>query len=170
MILAKNEILSEIRKGNIRITPFKKNAVGACSVDLSLGDVFRRFEKSERTISVSEAPDYAREYSSLLVSKEGITIAPGELILGVTKERLRLSNKLCGWIQGRSRFARVGLMVHLSASLIQPDVDNMQVLEIVNLSPVPLRIKPGLRVCQVVFERLTSSASYEGPFKHQTTP
>jgi len=91
-------------------------------------------------------------------------------VLGVTKEKLGLSNGLCGWIQGRSRIARMGVMVHVSSSLIQPGVDNRQVLEIINLSPNPIVLRPGVKVCQIVFEELSSEAEYAGDFAKQTKP
>lgn len=172
MILARRELFSEIRKGRISITPFEEKNIGPCSIDLRLGNVFRRFKKSKKTIEVSEKPDYLKEYSKLIEIKNNkkFVIKPNELVLGITKEKIRLSSCFCGWIQGRSRFARMGLMVHVSASLIQPGVDNVQVLEIVNLSPVSLAVTPGTRICQVVFERLSSSAAYTGPFQYQKIP
>jgi len=32
----------------------------------------------------------------------------GELIHGITEETIRLPNDLAGWIEGRSRYARIG--------------------------------------------------------------
>jgi deoxycytidine triphosphate deaminase len=38
MILAKPEILNQIRNGRIKIEPYDENAVGPASIDLTLGD------------------------------------------------------------------------------------------------------------------------------------
>jgi len=128
--LTKNEILKEIKKKNIKITPFDKKAVGPGSVDLTLDDQFRIFTKG-KTYNVTAEANY--KDVTKLIKKKSIIIKPGEVILGITKERITLGNDICGWLEGRSRFARLGLLVHISASFMQPGIDNQQVLEIVNL-------------------------------------
>lgn len=91
------------------------------------------------------------------------------MILGQTLERIKLPENIVGRIDGKSRFARIGLLVHLSSSFIQPGVDNVQVLEIANFSPNNLELSPGLVVCQVVLEELKGKARYEGTYAKQTS-
>ena len=45
---------------------------------------------------------------------------PHETVITVTKEWVRLSPNLCGQLEGRGRFARLGLSVHIAAGFIQP--------------------------------------------------
>lgn len=170
-MLSKNEILTTIKKGEIKITPFEKKNVGACSVDLRLGNVFRRFKKNKKMFLVKEnlnENDFSDEIK--LKNNEFLTINSGELVLGTTLEKIKLSDNFCGKLDGRSRFARIGLMVHNSSSLVQPGVNNVQVLEIINLSPFTLSLQPGLKICQISFSQLSSPAHYSGKFKHQTKP
>lgn len=155
MILAKNEILEAIKKKELEIKPFNKKTLGGGSVDLSLDSQFRIFEEAKPVI-ISEDLDYTK-YTKL-VKAEKITLWPGDIVLGITKEKLKLSGNLCGWLQGRTRFARLGLMVHATASFVQPGSDNKQVLEIINASRNPIEIHAGDRVCQVIFERTQGSA------------
>ena len=54
MLLSKNEILSEIKKGNIKIIPFERKNVGPCSIDLRLGGVFRRFKSNKKMFLINE--------------------------------------------------------------------------------------------------------------------
>ena len=172
MMLSQKEILREIEKGNIQLTPFEPKNVGACSVDLRLGYEFRKFNKNKGTaVRVTNEID-SSEFSTLvkLRKNEVYILKPNELVLGITLEKLKLSNKICAKLDGRSRFARLGLTVHISSSLIQPGVDNVQVLEISNLSPFNLAISPGLKVCQITFHELTSNAEYSGQFKRQVSP
>lgn len=170
-MLSKKEILIAVKKGEIKITPFNKNNVGACSVDLRLGNKFRKFKKNKKMFLVEENLN-ENEFSKEIILKnnEFFTIKSGELILATTLERIKLSNNLCGKLDGRSRFARIGLMVHNSSSLVQPGVNNIQVLEIANLSPFTLSIQPGLKICQISFHTLSSPAKYNGKFKHQLRP
>ena len=85
----------------------------------------------------------------------------------IIEETISLPEDICGWIQGRSRFARLGLMVHITASLIQPGSKGRQVLEIFNAGNVALRLYPGTKICQVIFERCEGKASYRGGFLEQ---
>ncbi|MFH1056894.1 MAG: dCTP deaminase [Candidatus Micrarchaeota archaeon] len=171
MILSKKEILEEIQKGELKIIPFSDKHVGECSVDLTLGNEFLVLKRQKRPIEAGEGA-FLNEGSSekkVLKNSEGFVLKPKQMVLGITKERLKMPLNLCGWIQGRSRFARIGLLVHVSSSLIQPGVDNKQVLEIVNLSPTNIILTPGLRICQVVFEQLSSPQKHSGVFAKQTS-
>ena len=101
------------------------------------------------------------------MSPEGVLLQSGETILGLTVERVTLAPHLCGWLEGRSRFARLGLAVHVTAGFMQPGIDNRQVLEMTNLGPTPLKLRPGVRVCQLVIERCEGEAVYRGRFAAQ---
>ncbi|MFA4946030.1 MAG: dCTP deaminase [Candidatus Micrarchaeia archaeon] len=168
MILAHADILEAVANGRIRITPFDSKLVGACSVDFTLGEEFRVF-KHEDEVKLTGGLDYLLQTKAKRCPR-GYLLKPGELVLGVTHERLTLATDLTGSIQGRSRIARMGVMVHVSSSLIQPGVDNKQVLEIVNLSPNPVLLTPGVAICQVVFSELKSKSAYKGAFAKQTAP
>ncbi len=164
-VLTRNELLKAIGEGRIRIEPFLEDTVGPGSVDLSLSNEFRIFKKLRKAVAVDDSIEV--EKITRLVYRDSFTLLPGETILGITKERIRLAPNLCGWIQGRSRFARVGLLVHMTASFIQPGIDNRQVLEISNMAPFPLILKPGTRICQVIFQTTIGEAVYEGRHKRQ---
>jgi dCTP deaminase len=86
----------------------------------------------------------------------------------MTTERITLCDGLCGWLEGRSRFARLGMLVHISASFMQPGIANHQVLEMSNFGPIPLEIRPGVAICQFIFQRIEGSGRYEGVFADQT--
>jgi dCTP deaminase len=95
---------------------------------------------------------------------------PGELVHGITKELVALPDDVAGWIEGRSSFARMGLMIHMSAGLVQPGTRNKQVLEVSNLSPAPIALYPGTRICQLVLESVQGRAMYSGRYRRQRMP
>ncbi len=166
MILTKEKLIEEIKKRRIVIIPFKEENLGPASYDFTLSREFRIFKKLPGVVEVRENSEY-REITRKIEVSDSILILPAESILGITEERLTLPEDICGWIQGRSRFARLGLMVHITASLIQPGSIGRQVLEIFNASNVALRLYPGTRICQVIFERCEGKASYKGDFLDQ---
>jgi len=165
-ILTKDEILKEIGAGNIAIEPFDESMIGPGSVDLHLGERFRIFKKVHGIVDVDDKVNY-EQITELIHAPEGIILMPAETILGITVEKIRLSPNICGWLEGRSRFARLGLLVHISASFMHPGIDNNQVLEMTNFSPMPLRIYPGTAICQFIFQKTIGTAFYEGRFKNQ---
>ena len=165
-ILTRDEIFKEIHAGNITITPYDETKIGPGSVDLHLGEDFRIFKKVHDIIDVNDKINY-EEMTELIHAPEGIILMPGETILGITTEVIKLAPNICGWLEGRSRFARLGLLVHISASFMQPGIDNQQVLEMTNFSPMPLRIHPGTAICQFIFQKTIGEAVYEGQFKNQ---
>jgi dCTP deaminase len=136
-----------------------------------LGNDFRVFRKVREIFHVKENIRY-QDVTEVVSVKEGdyLLLMPGELVHGITKERIKLPENLAGWIEGRSRFARIGLMIHVTAGLVQPGCDNRQVLEISNMSPMPIALYPGTRICQIILERLEGKARYEGTFKDQVNP
>ncbi|MEB3241998.1 MAG: dCTP deaminase, partial [Cyanobacteriota bacterium] len=148
---------------------FTPELVGPASLDLTLAGTFRVFRKVHQVIEVREDTDY-REFTEKITVPDGqhILIMPGETVLGITRERLRLGPGLCGWLEGRSRFARLGLMVHISAPFMGPGIDSQQVLEMSNFGPAPLAVYPGLAVCQFVFQQLAGDEHYDGRFAGQT--
>ncbi len=170
-ILTRDEILKEIKAGNIVVEPFLEDQVGPASIDLHIGNNFRRFVASRRIIDVTEDVNY-EEVTELVEIKEGehYLLLPGETVLGITKERIKLAPHICGWLEGRSRFARLGLLVHISSSFIHPGVDNKQVLEISNFSPIAFALYPGTALCQFIFQRTAGKALYSGQFKDQIKP
>ena len=168
-VLGKAAILRAIEQGAIAITPFDPALVGPASVDLTLAASFRVFRKVHAVIEVGEHTDYRQLTDKITVPEGGhILIMPGETVLGITRERLRLGPGLCGWLEGRSRFARLGLMVHISAPFMGPGIDSQQVLEMSNFGPAPLAVAPGLPICQFVFQKLEGSENYAGRFAGQT--
>ncbi len=166
MILTKNEILKEIKKGRVKIQPLAKSQIGPSSIDLSLGDEFRVFKHRLFPYKVNEYSDFEK-ITKKRKAKKYIILHPNEFVLGITKEKITLPDNICGWLSGRSRFARLGIAVHITADFIQPGVSNKQVLEIKNVSHIPLKIEVGTKVAQLILERTEGRAKYAGRFSKQ---
>ncbi|MBI5544101.1 MAG: dCTP deaminase [Deltaproteobacteria bacterium] len=168
-ILTRDEIFKAIDEGRIVIDPYRADCVGPGSVDLHLADEFRTFKKVHTIYHVTDTSDF-NEITEVLTEKDHFVLMPGETVLGVTVERIKLAPNLCGWLEGRSRFARLGLMIHVTAGFMQPGINNRQVLEISNVSPFPLALHPGTRLCQFIFQTTLGEATYSGAFANQRTP
>ena len=165
-VLTRDAILAEMESGRLVITPFEADQLGAASVDLTLGDEIRVFDPGTDPIDVRTGSDY-REHTSLRRLDAPYVLEPGCTIHGITRERIELPPDLCGLLEGRSRFARLGLMIHVTSAFVQPGVANRQVLEMSNVSNRGLRIHAGVRLCQIVLLRTEGRAVYVGRFSRQ---
>jgi len=137
-------------------------------VDLRLGNEFLVFKKVRDSVDITVVlNDEATTEKVYIKTGDRIILMPGDTILGITLERITLADNISGWLEGRSRFARMGLLVHISASFIQPGIDNKQCLEITNFSSMPLALHPGTKICQFIFQKLSGRAKYTGRYANQ---
>jgi len=165
-VLTRDAIRAELESGRLGITPFEPDQLGVASIDLTLGDEIRIIVEGGPPIDVVSDSDY-REHTLVQRLDEPYVLAPGSTIHGITRERIRLPGDLCGFLEGRSRFARLGLMIHVTSAFVQPGVNNRQVLEMSNVASRPLRIHAGVRLCQLVLMRTEGEARYAGRFASQ---
>jgi dCTP deaminase len=164
MILAKPEILRQIHEGRIRIEPYDEAAVGPASIDLTLDNKLRVFNSDQH---ITRADIDYKTLAELIDITDGYLLEPGELVLGITKERITLPGDVCGWLNSRSRFARIGLMSHIAAPFLAPGISNRQILEIYNAGRNKIRLTPGMRICHVVLQECQGTATYTGVWKDQ---
>jgi dCTP deaminase len=165
-VLTRDAIFAELDSGRLRIAPLSRDQVGAASIDLTLGDEIRVMDRGVDAIDVRDDEDF-RRHTQVRPLTEPFVLEPGHTIHGITRERVSLPSDLCGFLEGRSRFARLGLMIHVTSAFVQPGVDNRQVLEMSNVADRPLRIHAGVRLCQIVLMRTIGDAVYAGRFADQ---
>lgn len=164
MILTKKEILEEIKKKNIHISPFKKENIGPASIDLTLADEFRVFIEY-KSIILSEHTN--AEKLTKKIKQKQITLEPGDFVLAKTQEKISLPENICAFLSGRSRFARMGLLIDVTAFFIHPGVSNTQVFEIKNISQNEITLSKGLKIAQLILVRTEGKAKYTGKFRRQ---
>ena len=168
-VLTRDEIIKRIKSGEIIIDPFDESSVGPASVDLHLDNQFRVFEKRTEPYPLDENASY-EDITKILPPQDEFILQPDQTIHAITIEKLMLPTNLCGWLEGKSSLGRLGLAIHITAGFIHPGVVNKQVLEINNMSPVPLILHKGIAICQVIFEETIGNAKYEGKFQGQEKP
>jgi len=170
-ILTRENILQLIQSGEVEVDPFSEELIGPASIDLRLDNHFRFFKNALKVFDVREDNHLDEITESVHIGdNESFMLMPGRSCLGITLERIKLPSNVCGWLQGRSRFARLGLVIHATASFIQPGVNNKQVLEITNTGQIPLNLIPKVALCQIILEECKGNAIYTGRFSQQTEP
>lgn len=168
-ILNQQDIKREIQAKRLVISPkLAPSNIKGASIDLTLDNDFRVFRVRSQAIDVKESTSYKR-YTKALTTNT-LVLRPQETVIGITKECITLPDNIVGWLEGRSRFARLGLLIHISAGLIHPGVSNKQVLEITNLSPNILKLHAGEKICQLALQYTNGPINYQGKFRTQKEP
>ena len=167
MRLSDGDIEQRLADGSIVIEPAPvADAIAGISVDLRLDHRFRVFNNNSVThLDLSGDRAQLDRDINRIMSKEieidaedALFIHPGELILGATLESVTVPDDLVGWLDGRSSLARLGLMVHVTAGRIDPGWQGQIVLEFYNNGKLPLALRPGMVICALSFEMLSSPA------------
>ena len=159
-VFADIDILGAVKSGKIKVEPFDPSAVQPGSLELTLGNEFLVFRLSRRPIIDTRAKEPLKDLTELIRVEDdrGFYILPRELVLASTNESLELAPDICGWLEGRSSFARMGLMVHATSGYLHPGSRGRQTLEISNMTNLPVIVYPGQRICQVIFQKTISPA------------
>lgn len=167
MRLSDGDIEQRLADGSIVIEPAPGlDAIAGISVDLRLDHRFRVFNNNSVThLDLSGDRTQLERDIDRIMSKEieieeggALYVHPGELVLGATLESVTVPADLVGWLDGRSSLARLGLMVHVTAGRIDPGWEGQIVLEFYNNGKLPLALRPGMVICAMSFETLSSPA------------
>jgi len=162
MVLSDHDIKKALKTGKIRITPTPdlKTALGSCSIDLRLGNIFRVFEHSKNAFIDPSKKDYSNEITREVRVRNGekFIMQPGDFVLAVTYEKVQIPDNMMGRLEGRSSLGRLGIVVHSTASIFDPGWDGKCVLELGNLGRMAVSLTPGMRICAMTFEELSSNA------------
>lgn len=162
MVLSDRDIKKAIKNGDIKITPSPHftTQLGSCSIDLRLGNIFRVFEHSKHAYIDPSKKDYSNEITREIAVKDGepFIVQPGDFVLAATMEKITIAPNLLGRLEGRSSLARLGIVVHSTASVFEPGWDGNPVLELGNLGRMAVALTPGMRICAMTFEQLSSAA------------
>lgn len=80
---------------------------------------------------------------------DAIHLRPGEFVLARTKEIVGIPPHLVARVEGKSSWARRGLLVHITAGFIDPGFYGTLTLELANVSARPLMLPVGCAIAQL---------------------
>jgi len=132
------------------VTPMMRDALGNAALDVRLGQRFITFQRSGLT-SLTRTSD-PRSVQRLVEKgrEEAFVLHPGELVLAATLEYIALPRDLAAQVITRSSYGRLGLLT-ATAVQVHPLYRGCLTLELVNLGSVPISLRPGERIAQLVF-------------------
>jgi dCTP deaminase len=171
MILSNVEIHRALDEGRLILDPEPKprtaKAGADCpyqtsAVDLHLGNEISFF-KEGMPIDVNLGqggfanlfgPNSSRQ---TITADQPFVLGPRRLVLAKTQERVGLpigkeGECLAARVEGKSSYARFGLLVHFTAPTIHSGFDGTITLELCNLGPARISLYPGNPICQLIVE------------------
>ena len=158
MLMSDRDIRAQLEAGRIGLDPLNLELIQPSSIDVRLDRFFRLFhnhkyafidpreEQTELTHMVEVSPD------------EAFILHPGEFVLGSTYEFVSLPDDIAARLEGKSSLGRLGLLTHSTAGFVDPGFKGHVTLELANVSNLPIKLWPGMKVGQLCFFQLSSPA------------
>lgn len=144
MVLSGLEIKRRLGK-DIEIEPFDESLLNPNSYNLRLHDKLLVYDTP---VLDMKKPNKTRE---VLIPEDGFLLERGTLYLGRTIERTRTEN-LVPMLEGRSSIGRLGLFVHITAGFGDVGFNGYWTLEMLCVQPI--RIYPGIQICQIFYHTI----------------
>lgn len=159
MILSGLKIAEEVKAGRIYISDFDEKRLNPNSYNLRLADEILTYDYD---------PLDMRKKNGCTISKipeSGKYLYPGKLYLARTMERTR-TDCYVPMLEGRSSVGRLGIFIHATAGFGDVGFDGYWTLELSCVQPV--RIYPGVEICQIYYHTIDGeyvpykSGKYQG--------
>ncbi|MHA1590740.1 MAG: dCTP deaminase [Candidatus Njordarchaeales archaeon] len=163
-ILTKKELLERLEQ-DLVIRPFFRESLGEVTYDISLSSEFVFIEPHHTPILDPENLSVRANR----IHANHIYLQPHSFVLGRSLEWIELPNDIMAMISGKSSLARLGIEVE-AAYLLHPGHKGYVILEISNRNTIPVKLKTGMLIAQLVFFKVRPVRPYSerGSFGVQT--
>jgi dCTP deaminase len=144
-------------------------SIQPASIDVHLGDRLLRLPYG---VTIDPERDQSALWEDVPLRDDGRWwLAQNTLYLGVTLETVPVPHDAVAFLHGLSSLGRLGLLVHVTAGLIDPGNELRPTLELVSLGGTIL-LRPGQRIGQVTFHTLVAPVErpYGGKYKGDQEP
>ncbi len=163
MILSDFDLWNYIRSGRLIVDPFREDVVRENGLDLRIGRQIARMKPISKVFDVHN--DDVREFYEV-EERDSFVIKPREHVLLHTVEYIKLPLDLMGFVNLRSSYARIGLMI--PPTIIDANFEGQLTIELVG-GEFPVKLYAGDRFIHVVFSKLSSPVEkpYSGRYQGQ---
>lgn len=163
MILSDKTLKRMIGDGSLVCEPLSEHSIQPASIDCRLGDHFLIVDDTGMDSLTLDSEIKYRE-----INGNEITIPPKTFLLATTMEYVKLPNDLTAFVEGRSSIGRMGLFIQ-NAGWVDPGFEGRITLEIYNANSLPIKLRAGRRICQLVFCKMDQACEtpYAGKYQGQ---
>ena len=160
MILSDKDIRNYIRDGKLIIDPLRDDSIRENGVDLRFSGKIGVFKSTKVFVPGESNPDNFFQ----IMEVDKYILNPGDSIIFSTEEYIKMPNNLIGFINLRSSFARLGLI--LSPTIIDAGFDGVLTVGL-SSTKIPVLIRRGDRILHIIFSELKSPSEspYSGRYK-----
>lgn len=155
MFLSDVDIKKAVQNGDIVIKDFDEKRLQPASYDICLGNKFLITSSHESLVIDPVNKIYAKHVERIVPDGEAYYLHPGVTVLGTSKDYFG-SDKYLIQLSGKSSLARIGLVVHNTAGLINPGHFLNITFELCNFNKVPIVLRPGMPIGQLLFAMLSN--------------
>lgn len=166
MILADVDIRKAVKNGDIVINDFDTKRLQPASYDILLGNKFFLTETHTDGYIDPSRKKFPKVREIRLKDGEHFVLHPGVSVLSWSRDYFG-SDKYLIQLSGKSSLARIGLIVHNTAGIINPGHFLNITLELYNLNNIPIILRPGMEIAQLTFSKLSSEPKKR--YKHHYT-
>lgn len=157
MILSGEEIKRRLGE-DVRIEPYNESQLNTNGYDLTLHNELLVYE--EVVLDLKEPNRYRR----IEIPDSGLVLSPNQIYLARTVEHTE-THGLVPMVEGRSSLGRLGLFVHATAGFGDAGFRGYWTLEMFAVQPI--RIYPGIQICQIIYHTLEGDVSEYQSDKYQ---
>lgn len=156
MYLSHKTIEKYIEEGKIIVKPeFDKKNIRPVGLRIHLAkDIL--IPEPDQTVQISGGQN--PKYKEVDLTKDEFYLEPNQFVLGATYEAIQTPNDILAILDGRSTVARIGVSVHVTASVIDGTLGgtpHVVVLEIKNFGNFRVRLQFKDPVAMMLFAELT---------------
>lgn len=157
MILSGQEIQQRLGD-DILIEPFRPEQLNPNSYNLCLHNELMVY--TDPVLDMKKPP----QTEALVIPEEGLVLEQGRLYLGRTCEHTT-TNNLVPMLEGRSSIGRLGLFIHVTAGFGDVGFSGYWTLEMFCIHPI--RIYPGVEICQIFYHSIEGDHQNYASGKYQ---
>ncbi len=155
MFLSDTDIKKAVKSGDIVLQPFNASRLQPVSYDILLGNKFIVNDECATHFVDPSRKIYAKTREIIVKDGDEFVLHPGVSVLGISKEFFGSDHYLIQ-VGGKSSLARVGLMIHNTAGIINPGHFLNITFEITNQNNIPIIMRPGMEIAQITFSMISS--------------
>ena len=166
MILSDFDLRNYIRSGRLIIQPFEPSTIRENGVDLRLGGEVAHLHNLDKLVDTRKGDLNLQIFYSIERGDEFV-IKAHEKVLLTTLERIKLPGDIMAFVELRSSFARLGLMI--PPTIIDAGFEGNITLEVEG-SSFPIKIYKGERFAHIIFAKTLNPVErpYRGRYQGQT--
>jgi dCTP deaminase len=156
MYLSDGDIRRALEAGEIIINDFDESRLQPASYDILLGNKFI-VHNTQGITAIDPVNKVYPDSREIILEPDGqFVLHPGISILGTSVDYFG-SDKYLVHLSGKSSLARIGLIIHNTAGIINPGHFLNITFELCNLNQLPIILRPNMRIGQILFSQLSSS-------------